>query len=175
MVNVQLDCPVAGCGYSTGDKDLAAAVVLLQIHGTIHGAVAAGAAVPPAQQPAKIKCDPPKITAGSSEEQWQDFKRLWDLYKATMNITADQSSKYLMYCCEQELQSDILRSFPNANIATVPEKDLLDTVEKLAVKRESLLLQRIKMAGLVQSPGVPIHNYHAQLRGQENCASTRSR
>ena len=91
MVNVRLDCPVNGCVYSTGDQDLAAAVVLLQIHGTTHGAVAAGAAVLPAQQTSKIKCDPPNIAPGSSEEQWQDFKRLWDLYKATMNISADLS------------------------------------------------------------------------------------
>ena len=166
---VVLECPRTDvCDYKTADVDITGAVALLVIHGTVHpqAQAQAPAAAPTSPQIPKIKVDSPKIATGTSAEDWESFKRLWKLYKSSQGIQDAQRSTYLMYCCEMDLQTDILKTFPNTDISAVSEKDLLEAIENLAVKRESVLVQRIKISKLVQSPGVYIRNFYAQLHGQ---------
>ena len=166
---VVLECPrIDICDYKTADVDITGEVALLVIHGTVHpqAQAQAPAAAPTSPQIPKIKVDSPKIATGTSAEDWESFKRLWKLYKSSQGIQDAQRSTYLMYCCEMDLQTDILKTFPNTDISAVSEKDLLEAIENLAVKRESVLVQRIKISKLVQSPGVYIRNFYAQLHGQ---------
>ena len=69
MVNVE--CPIAGCDYETGDLDAAIVAALLTTHGHTH---AAGAA-------AKVeKVRRPSIKAAGSSEEWEYFLSRWTEY-----------------------------------------------------------------------------------------------
>ena len=162
------NCPANGCLYTTDAIEAAAAVQQLTIHGYEHAPAAAApvALAPPPPAPAKMKLDAPKINTGTSAGDWESFKKLWTMYRNGMQIPADQRSTHLFHSCERELQDDLMRSNPNTDLATITEADLLTAIEDLAVKKVSILVQRIKMANLKQTPGVGVKNFGAELRGQ---------
>ncbi len=165
---VVIEC-TAGCGWSSADRSEAFAAVLaaeLANHTAVaHAAAAPVPAATPASQP-KIRLDPPKIATGTSAEDWESFKRLWSAYRSGMAIPVDQRATHLLYCCDRDLQDDLMRSYPDKDITAVTETDLLEAINKLAVKQESELIHRIKMSKLVQTPGMGIRNFLAQLKGQ---------
>ena len=166
---VVINCSDPNCNFATPDRDAALAAVLaaeLANHTAVShaAAVQAAPAAPGARQP-KIKLDPPKITTGTSAEDWESLKRLWSAYRNVMGIPDDQQATHLLYCCDRDLQDDIMRSNPDTDITGMTEAFLLNVIEKLAVKKESELIQRIKMSRLVQTPGMAVHNFLALLRG----------
>ena len=61
-----------------------------------------------------------------------------------MKIPVGELSSHLLYCCDRELQEDILQSSQDADVSKMTEKTLLEAIENLAVKKESVLIQRIK-------------------------------
>ena len=129
---VVIQC-TAGCGWSSADRTEAFAAVLaakLANHTAVaHTAAAATPAAPPASQQPRIRLDPPKITTGTSAEDWESFKRLWSAYQSGMSIPAEQRATHLLYCCDRELQDDLMRSYPDKNITAITENDLLSVVE----------------------------------------------
>ena len=52
------------------------------------------------------------------------------------------------------------------DVATMAEEDLLAGTKKLAVKDESILVHRIKLNKMTQSPGTGFQTFLANLRGQ---------
>ena len=60
-----------------------------------------------------------------------------------------------MYLCPLRVESSVYMT----------EATLLAAIKKLAVKQESKLAHRIKMGKAIQSPGVTIRTFHAQLKG----------
>ena len=46
------------------------------------------------------------------------------------------------------------------------ENDLLEAINKLAVKEESELIQRIKISNLVETPVMSVQNFLSLLHGQ---------
>jgi len=83
------------------------------------------------------------------------------MYKVGMAITANMLSTALFYCCDQDLQTDIMRDL-REDVANMPEADLLAAIKRLAVKDESTLVHRIKLGKMTQSPGTGILNIPRQ-------------
>ena len=53
-----------------------------------------------------------------------------------------------------------------SNIANLPENDLLAEIKRLAVKEENILVHRMKLGKMTQTPGTGIRTFLANLRGQ---------
>ena len=165
MPLVQLECPVEGCPWKSQELDVGLATALtaaLQMHDrAVHTTQAQPA--PPAQP--KLKLDPPSVAPGCDPDQWSAFCRQWDMYKAGMAITNNMLCTALFYCCEPDLRTDIMRDI-RGNVAAMAEEDLLSAIKRLAVKDESVLVHRIKLGKMTQSPGTGIRTFLAGLRGQ---------
>ncbi len=119
----------------------------------------------PLRHPAKAKYRPPKIGVGASPEDWQAFRRQWSMYKSGTMISPSQAATALFYCCSEELRLDIMRDI-RSDVALMPEDELLAEIRRLAVKEESILVHRMKLGKMVQTPGQSIRTFLANLRGQ---------
>ena len=166
----RLQCPIEGCDWQSQDLDAAFAAGLtaaLQIHDrTVHSTPAPAA-------PQKLKLDPPTISAGCDPDQWSAFTRQWDMYKIGMAITENVLPTALFYCCNTDLRTDIMRDL-RQDVATMAEADLLAAIKRLAVKDESILVHRIKLNKMTQSPGTGVRTFLANLRGQASLCQYKS-
>ena len=158
----RLQCPIDGCDWQSQDLEAEFAAGLtaaLQIHDrTVHS-------TPAPVAPQKLKLDPPTIAAGCDPDQWSAFTRQWDMYKIGIRIADNVVPTALFYCCNSDLRTDIMRDL-RQDVATMAEADLLAAIKRLAVKDESILVHRIKLNKMTQSPGTGIRTFLATLRGQ---------
>ena len=157
-----LKCAFPDCRYVTDNLSEAFAAALLEQLKMHERAVHTAAPVP---QPHKLKIDPPKLDVGATPEEWQSFKRQWAMYKSGTLLSDEQVATALFYCCTEGLRLDIMRDMQD-DVAAMTETVLLTHLKRLAVKEESILVQRIKMGRMQQSPGMGVRTFLANLRGQ---------
>ena len=177
MSGIQLTCPIGGCTWKSQELDAAFASALntqLEMHNQdVHApqaaaAQAAAAPTPPASTPAaplRLKLDSPKVSSNCDPDQWSAFKRQWEMYKIGMAITPNMVSTALFYCCSDDLRTDLMRDI-QADLASMSEANLLSAIKRLAVKEESVLVHRIRLGKMTQTPGTGIRTFLANLRGQ---------
>ena len=165
MAPISIECPVDGCNWKSQELEPALATILNQ-QLTMHDK-AAHSQPAPAQQPHHpyLKLKSPTISSGCTPDQWSVFSRQWVMYKTGMNIAAHLTSTALFYCCHEDLQADIMRDL-QSDVATMPERELLAAIKRLAVKDESTLVHRITLSKMTQAPGTGIRTFLANLRGQ---------
>ena len=113
----------------------------------------------------KVKLDPPEVDIDFNSEQWESFKRQWEMYKKGMSISANMINTALFYCCTKELRCLVLRDIQK-DLMDETEENLLGTIKRLAVNEESILSQRLKLGKMIQTPGTGIRTFLASLRGQ---------
>ena len=113
----------------------------------------------------KLKIDPPKIGCGASREEWEAFIRQWEMYKKGTSLTKEQIPTALFYCCTEELRQDIMRD-TQTDISSMAEEVLLKEMKTLAVREESILVHRMKLCKMTQSPGMGVRTFAANLKGQ---------
>ena len=158
-----IKCPF-GCGWESDNLSDAFAAVLAQqlsMHDKAkHSGLAQAAAVPQ-----KLKIDPPQIGLNATPEEWDGFCRQWSMYKTGTVIATPQVATALFYCCSEDLRMSIMRD-TRQDVALMPEMNLLETIKRLAVRDESILVHRMKLARMVQGPGMGIRTFLANLRGQ---------
>ena len=164
----KIKCPIADCTWESEDLDGAWAAVVnqqLQMHDkNVHSQTSTQVPQVP-QVKSKLKLDPPRINVGASPEEWDSFKRQWAMYKQGTLLDATQIATALFYCCSNDLRQDIMRDI-RSNIANLPENDLLAEIKRLAVKEENILVHRMKLGKMTQTPGTGIRTFLANLRGQ---------
>ena len=157
-----LRCAFPDCQYKTDDLSEAFAAALLE-QLKMHERASHTAA--PESKPHKLKIDPPKLDVGATPEEWQSFRRQWDMFKSGTLLPREQLATALFYCCSEGLRLDIMRDTQD-DVAAMEEAELLAHLKRLAVKEESILVQRIKMGRMQQSPGMGVRTFLANLRGQ---------
>ena len=157
-----INCPIEDCKWKSDNLDNALAVILgqqLQMHEkAVHTACTQ-------VNSQKLKIDPPKMGVGASPEDWESFKRQWSMFKTGTNVPQHQVSIALFHCCSEGLKQDIMRDV-QFDIGTMSETDLLGEIKRLAVKEESILVHRMKLGKMAQTPGMGIRTFLANLRGQ---------
>ena len=87
------------------------------------------------------------------------------MFKTGTLIPTHQASTALFHCCDGDLRNDILRDF-SGDITSMTEKDLLNMIERLSVRNESILVQKMKLNQITQAPGMSVKSFLAWLRGQ---------
>ena len=139
---VNLKCSWPECEYETGDIEAeAVAVQILSIHNEVHKAQ------PIPLQPAngtKEKIRRPTITSNSTMELWNFFLSRWNRYKKILHDDAENITVQLLECVDEELLFDLHRNYAD-NLDEMPEKQLLESIKRLAVKSENTLISRVNM------------------------------
>ena len=160
----KISCPVDGCTYETENLDGAFAAVLVQ-QLQMHDKAAHSSPAPSQNISHKLNIDPPKISVGANPEEWESFTRQWEMFKRGTAVPKEQAATALFYCCHNDLRQDLMRDIRD-DVSSMPESDLLAAIRRLAVKEESVLVHRMKLSKLVQSPGMGIRTYLANVKGQ---------
>ena len=158
-----IKCPYEGCEWKSDNLHDAFAEVLAQQLKMHDKAMHSNPA--PTAVPQKLKLDPPSIGVNATPEEWDGFCRQWSMYKTGTVIATPQVATALFYCCNEELRMSIMRD-TRQDVSLMPEADLLSSIKRLAVREESILVHRMKLAKMVQGPGMGVRTFLANLRGQ---------
>ena len=164
MSLTHFDCPFNGCDYKTpdlpSDSPLQMHITLMEIHSKNHQSGTSKKSRKP------LKIDPPSISAGRDNDQWFSFQEQWGVYKRGAELEADQCATALFHCCDAELRNDLIRDLQQRQVDSIPETELLAAIKRLAVKEEGVLVHRIKLNKMVQTPGTPIRSFLSDLKGR---------
>ena len=159
-----IKCPYEQCTWQSEDLDGAFAAVITQ-QLAMHDRAAHANPAPAPTPHHKLNIEPPKINVGATPEEWEAFRRQWSMFKTGTAIATPQVATALFYCCSEELRLDLMRDI-RSDVALMPEMSLLDNIKRLAVREESILVHRMRLAKMVQGPGMGIRTFLANLRGQ---------
>ncbi|RDH89254.1 MAG: hypothetical protein DIZ77_16200 [endosymbiont of Seepiophila jonesi] len=124
-------------------------------------------AVPPPTQataPKKAKADRPPIDMGITTERWVYFQKRWNTYKIATGLTGADIQCQLMDTCSEQLRYAMFQD--NNDIEQQPEKDILDSIHRLAVKAENVMVSRVALNNLQQQADEGIRNFTARVKGQ---------
>ena len=106
---LSIKCPIPDCPYETPESSEAVTCALLAAHSTIHMAGPPRAAVV-MKGP---KLDRPKVNIGVTLEEWNIFKRRWDVFVSGSGLDPDASSSQLFQCAGDELGDSLLKTDPS--------------------------------------------------------------
>ena len=123
-----LNCPIESCAFATPDVDIAGAVAILTIHGSIHQNAPHQPVVPIVRAP---KLERPKIKMNATSEEWNAFHRRWETYRRGSGITDASAAAQLLECTTEELGNITLRAFPG--FTTLAREEATRVLKSLAV------------------------------------------
>ena len=106
---LSIKCPIPDCSYETPESSEAVTCALLAAHSTIHMTGPPRAAVV-IKGP---KLDRPKVNIGVTLEEWNIFKRRWDVFVSGSGLDPDASSSQLFQCAGDELGDSLLKTDPS--------------------------------------------------------------
>ena len=116
-----LTCAFPDCQYKTDNLSEAFAAAL---HEQLKMHERASHTAAPESKPHKLKIDPPKLDVGATPEEWQSFRRQWDMYKSGTLLPREQLATALFYCCTEGLRLDIMRDTQDY-VTAMEEAELL--------------------------------------------------
>ena len=163
MVNLEIQCPIEGCSYATGNVPEAVAVVLMSTHAISHSQ-----ATNISHSHTGPKLDRPKIGLGSSMEQWNIFTRKWDLFKSGSNISEQMAATQLLHCADEDLADSLFKSDPQ--IARLPYDVVLNKLKQLSVIPTAIGVLRAELLDMKQKRDEPFRGFASRVRGKaETC------
>ena len=154
-----IQCPRIGCDYSTGEQEAVIAAALLNAHSTVHTGPGGGGGntrAPPVERP--------KVTSACPLAEWEVFKSRWRSFKLATNIVGDKKVHQLLGCLDSDVANLVYNEHSSPEELT--EEDLLELIQKVAVKPENVWVTREKLHTMQQDQGEPVTGFAARLRGQ---------
>lgn len=163
-----ISCPFPDCDYSSDDVDAIAGAAQLNIHALTHSNIRPTSTK---QKPPKI--DRPRLSRGTTEEEWCMFVKRWNLFKRGTDIPNGQVTTQLWQCCETELEDDLFKDIDD--IQTVDEQNLMAAMKRLAVISTATSVRKTDLLTMRQDHGQPIRSFAAQVKGKAQvCNFTKS-
>ena len=161
----RIECPFPGCEIITENADKDLAIAIFNAHVGTHTV----AARVPNQASKSEKLQRPRISQGMLEEGWNSFKIQWEIYKEGTKLQADEVSRQLIHCCEQDVMEQVLRT--DAGIAKKTEEVILKEIKKLAVVPVAMGVRRADLLGMKQDKGEQVRSYASKIQGKSaTCA-----
>ena len=161
------------CTFATEDVDVAAAILLLDIHARAHPQAIQQGPAPQPTQSRGPKLVRPTIKLNSSPEDWNAFTRRWAMYKAGSNISDNDAPGQLLECTSEDLGNIVLRAHPN--FTSKPLDEVITLLRSLAVVPIALGVLRSELSAMVQDPDEPFRTFAARVQGKaETCEFTTS-
>ena len=161
-----MKCPYPNCEYNT-DTEIAAdgsiefKLQLLSIH---ERGVHPTQPVQPAA-PRMEKFTRPKLELKDgmvSEEDWEFFLHNWDEYKRLAD--PGTHSREILGLSLGEVAGRVFNRVGSTTYDKLTEQELLSEAKNLAVKRRNKLVNRIKLAGMIQGGDETITSYETRLK-----------
>ena len=160
----RLKCEASGCDEVKIADDMATCVALMQLRQRNVHDVRDGNATGQLQKAPPL--NRPVLQQGVTEEDWEAFKRRWNLLSQSTTLASRQLVAQLLACCEPELETALFREDPKINEKS--ETDILAAMKRLAVLSVALCARRTTLMKTIQEPGEWIRPYVARLRGLAN-------
>ena len=157
----KIKCPFPECTYETSDLEAGIITAELNIHALTHQHASQPSPAVMRQKPPQI--DRPRVSRGSSEEEWHIFTKKWALFKSGSNIPQDQITTQLWHCCESDLETDLFRQIDS--VAEIDEDTLLAAIKKLSVVHVASSVRKTNLLSLRQDHGQPVRTFAAKVRG----------
>ena len=158
-----LECPFDGCPSTTVNDSEAMAIALFNAHISTHTASASSNV----QRPGGSKSEKiirPKVAQGMLEEAWNSFLIQWKIYKSSAVLSAAESQLQLIYCCEQDLLENVLRSEPD--ITSKDERDQLESIRRLSVVPVAMGVRRSEVLNLTQDSNELVRSFFSRIQGK---------
>ena len=153
MTNIEIRCTYTDCEYTTEKIPVEYAMQLLAMHNTAEH----DAAPPPTPASAARK-------AGVTTERWVYFQERWNSYKIATGITGADTQGQLMDTCSEQLRYVMFQD--NNDIEQQSEINILDSIYRLAVKAENVMVSRVVLNNTQQQANEGIRNFTARVKGQ---------
>ena len=93
MMSVEFKCEYPGCEVVKEATTEEVALGLLQLHQANAHSKRESKQKPP-------KVDRPRLTGGSTVEEWTTFVRRWETFKAATDMSPEEAKSQLLACCE---------------------------------------------------------------------------
>ena len=170
----KLDCEVENCTWSSRDSaTLEQAIQLLHMHNTIKHGDLFGAAPVTNSLVARARPESlprPSIAEGATEADFARFQDKWARYKrSTMAQAMPQDILgQLWACCSSELETSVYNTGANA---TTDEKELMEAIKRLAVRRQNSLVNTTQFLDMAQDDNETAGSFTARLKGQASTCS----
>ena len=142
-----IKCPIPDCPYETPESSEAVTCALLAAHSTMH------MAGPPR---AAVVTKGPKVNIGVTLEEWNIFKRRWDVFVSGSGLDPDASSSQLFQCAGDELGDSLLKTDPS--IVSKPTSVVMEAMKSLAVIVVATGVMRAELVRMQQE-----RSEHSQL------------
>ena len=137
---------------------------LLSMHNTAeHDAAPPAPPIPPSAA-RKAKADRPSIDMGVTTERWVYFQKRWNTYKISTGLAGADIQGQLMDTCSEQLRYVMFQD--NNDIEQQPELHILESIRRLAVKAENVMVSRVVLNNLQQQADEGIRNFTARVKGQ---------
>ena len=162
MANIEIRCTYTDCEYTTEKIPVEYAMQLLAMHNTAEH----DAAPPPTPASAarNAKADRPSIDMGVTTERWVYFQKRWNTYKIATGLAGADIQGQLMDTCSEQLRYVMFQD--NNDIEQQPEINILDSIYRLAVKAENVMVSRVVLNNIQQHADEGIRNFTARVKGQ---------
>ena len=158
-----LQCPFPECETSTDNDDKDLAIALFNAHVATHAPRPATSSTGGGGNMAE-KFQRPTACQGMLEEDWNSFLLQWEIYKEGANLSAANSVKQLIYCCEQELLKFVLRADPSVRSKT--EAQVLAVMKTLAVVPVAMGMRRSELLNMNQDSGELARAFASRVQGK---------
>ena len=164
-----IKCPAPNCDIEwPADTQTDILTRLLDIHSaTAHAAPARIPAPNPAVRAEKIRR--PMVSAAGTSETWAYFVQRWTDYKQATHLNDSDTVFQLLECCDEELRKDLTRTY--GALASSGEETVLKNIKTLAVRKENVMVARVKLQQMRQDRDEPVRAFAARLRGQAGVCS----
>ena len=161
---------IDGCQFINPDVVDAGTVPILSHHlSTVHAPPAAQAA--PVPEVWKVEVKPPSVRLNCSEEKHKFFVKRWTAYKNTTGVTENELTGQLMDTCSEDLRLAMFQD--DSEIESRDEAAILESIKRLAVKKQNAMVSWIGLYSLQQEGDEGIRNFVARIKGQaELCSYT---
>ena len=126
-----------------------------------HGGTRCRAAAHPSLRSQKSEGGPPSIDMGVTTERWVYFQKRWNTYKIATCLTGADIQGQLMDTCSEQLRYVMFQD--NNDIEQQPEINILDSIYRLAVKAEHVMVSSVVLNNIQQQG---IRNFPILVKGQ---------
>ena len=154
---LSIKCPITDCPYETPESSEAVTCAQLAAHSTIHLAGPLHAAVV-IQDP---KLERPKVNIGVTLEEWNIFKRRWDVFVSGSGLDPDASSSQLFQ--GYELGDSLPKTDPP--IVSKPTSVVMAAMKSLAVIVVATGVRRAELVRMPQERDESFRAFATRVRG----------
>ena len=158
MVNVQ--CPIDGCNYETGNFPPAVVASLLSAHTVGSHTPAAPAAH--ARRPPKV--DRPELCDGIDEEAWNTFQQGLTIFIRANGVGDEDLAVQLYSCCKPSLKQKITAVHPD--FLDQPANELLPLLKSLTVIPVARTVKQNEFLQMRQDPADAIRTFHSKVKSK---------